>query len=201
MIDKTIVLEGYGIRLEPLHARHMAELREACDDPALWEHTFSASPFGSDESASAWLASMRDNPRYLTFAVIDAASGSAIGSTSFLDVEPAHRKLEIGWTFLASRYWRTHVNTACKRLLMGYAFEDWGAIRVQFKAEAKNARSRRAIERIGATFEGVFRNFRIKADGEIRDTSFYSVIDSEWPAVRARLAGQLNAGSTAKEHA
>jgi N-acetyltransferase len=200
VIDRTIVLEGYGVRLEPLAPHHLPELRAACHDPALWEHTFSVSPFGSDEDAAEWLRAMNENPRYRTFAVIDAPVGRAIGSTSFLDIEMAHRKLEIGWTFLATAYWRTHVNKACKRLLLGYAFEEWGAIRVQLKAEAKNARSRRAVEAIGATFEGVFRNFRIRPNGEIRDTSFYSVIDSEWPGVRARLTGQLNARSLAQEH-
>ena len=201
MIDRTIVLEDYGVRLEPLAARHLPELRASCHEPALWEYTFGDSPFGTDADAAAWLDTMTQNPRILAFAIVNAADGTTIGSTSFLDIEEAHRKLEIGWTFLARRYWRTHVNTACKRLLLAYAFERCGVLRVQFKAEAKNRRSRQAIARIGATFEGVLRNFRIRPDGEIRDTSFYSVIASEWPGVRARLNERLATRNEHLEHA
>jgi RimJ/RimL family protein N-acetyltransferase len=201
VIDRNIVLEGYGVRLEPLASRHIPELRASCHEPALWEYTFGDSPFGSDAGAAAWLDAMTHDPKIHAFAVIDAGDGATIGSTSFLDIDEAYRKLEIGWTFLATRYWRTHVNTACKRLLLAYAFENCDAVRVQFKAEAKNRRSRQAIARIGATFEGVLRNFRIRPDGEIRDTSFYSVIASEWPGVRARLTERLSARSERLEHA
>ncbi|HTA39126.1 MAG TPA: GNAT family N-acetyltransferase [Candidatus Acidoferrales bacterium] len=198
MIDPTIVLEGYGVRLEPLEERHLPALRADCHDPALWELTFSDSPFGDDAGAKAWLQASLEDPKMHAFAIVDASTGATIGSTRYLDIEPAHRKLEIGWTFLAPRYWRSHVNTACKLLLMEYAFEKCGALRMQFKAEAKNWRSRRALEGIGATCEGVLRNFRIRPDGEIRDTSFYSVIVQEWPAVRARLEQRLNARSGAE---
>jgi RimJ/RimL family protein N-acetyltransferase len=201
VIETTLVLEGYGVRLEPLAQRHLPDLRAACHDRALWELVFGDSPFGDDASANAWLSAALADPKTVAFAIVDAATGAAIGSTRYFDIEPAHRKLEIGWTFIAPRYWRTHVNTACKLLLMGYVFEEWGAVRVQFKAEAINARSRAALAGIGAIFEGVLRNFRIRPDGEIRDTSFYSVIEPEWPAVRARLIGRLAAGSERLEHA
>jgi N-acetyltransferase len=191
VIDSTIAFEGYGVALEPLERRHLPDLRERCHDPALWRFTFSDSPFGDDASANAWLEAARRDPKTVAFAILDAPTGAAIGSTRYFDIERAHRKLEIGWTFLAPSYWRTHVNAACKLLLMRYAFEEWNAVRVQFKAEAKNARSRRALAGIGATFEGVLRNFRIRPDGEIRDTSFYSVIAPEWPGVRARLTARL----------
>jgi RimJ/RimL family protein N-acetyltransferase len=188
-----LILEGYGVRLEPLARHHLKELRTGCHDPALWEFTFSDSPFESDASAEAWLAAALADSKTLLFSVVDVASGATIGSTRFFDIEPAHRKLEIGWTFLTPVYWRSHVNTACKLLLMEFAFEQWNASRVQFKAEALNLRSRRALEGIGATLEGVLRNFRIRSDGEIRDTSFYSVIAQEWPAVRTRLIARLGA--------
>lgn len=200
VIDANIVLEGYDVRLEALEERHLPALRAQCHDPALWEFTFGDSPFADDASASAWLRAAREDPKMHAFAIIDTTTGATIGSTRFLEIEPAHRKLEIGWTFLAPRYWRTHVNTACKLLLMRYAFEECNAVRMQFKAEAKNLRSRRALEGIGATCEGVLRNFRIRPDGEIRDTSFYSVIAPEWPAVRARLEQRLNARSNVNGH-
>jgi RimJ/RimL family protein N-acetyltransferase len=194
VIDTDFTLEGYGVRLEPLAARHLPELRASCHDPALWEQTFSGSPFGDDASAHAWLAAALDDPKTVAFAIVDAETGETIGSTRYFDIEPAHRKLEIGWTFLAPNRWRTHANTACKVLLLRHAFEEWNAVRVQFKAEAKNARSRRALEGIGATFEGVLRSYRTRPDGEIRDTSFYSVIAAEWPAVQERLTRRLAAG-------
>ncbi len=195
MIDPTVVLEGHNVRLEPLEERHLPALRADCHDPALWEFTFSGSPFADDASAKAWLQAAADDPKMHAFAIVDTSTGATIGSTRYLEIEPAHRKLEIGWTFLATPYWRSHVNTACKLLLMGYAFEERGAVRMQFKAEAKNQRSRQALEGIGATCEGVLRNYRIRPDGEIRDTSFYSVIDQEWPAVRTRLEQRLSARS------
>jgi RimJ/RimL family protein N-acetyltransferase len=200
VIDASIVLQGYGVRLEPLALRHVPELRASCHDARLWEYTFSDSPFGNEANAITWLQAALRDPKTLAFAIVDASTGATIGSTRFFEIEEAHRKLEIGWTFLAVPYWRTHVNAACKRLLMGYAFDRWNAIRVQFKAEAKNKRSRAALEGIGATFEGVLRNFRIRPDGEIRDTSFYSVIAPEWPSVRARLTERLSARSDRIEH-
>lgn len=195
MIDANIVLEGNDVRLEALEERHLFALRAECHDPALWEFTFGDSPFGSDASARAWLTAARENPAMHAFAVVDTTTGATIGSTRYLEIDPTHRKVEIGWTFLAPRYWRSRVNAACKLLLMGYAFEECGVVRVQFKAEAKNLRSRRALDGIGATCEGVLRNFRIRPDGEIRDTSFYSVIAHEWPAVRAQLERRLSARS------
>jgi N-acetyltransferase len=200
VIDANLVLEGYGVRLEALDARHLPALRAECHDPALWEFTFSGSPFGDDTEADAWIRAAREDPKTQAFAILDGSNGATIGSTRYFEIEPAHRKLEIGWTFVATPYWRSHVNTACKLLLMRYAFEEWNAVRVQFKAEAKNSRSRRALEGIGATCEGVMRNFRIRTDGEIRDTSFYSVIAPEWPAVRTRLERRLSARSEVRTH-
>jgi RimJ/RimL family protein N-acetyltransferase len=200
VIDASIVLEGYNVRLEALEARHLPELRAECHGPALWEFTFGDSPFVDEASARVWLRAAQEDPKMHAFAVIDTSTGATIGSTRYLEIEPAHRKLEIGWTFLATPYWRSHVNTACKLLLMRYAFDEWNAVRVQFKAEAKNLRSRRALEGVGATCEGVLRNFRIRPDGEIRDTSFYSVIAPEWPAVRTRLEHRLSARSEVQDH-
>lgn len=199
MNERDIVLEGFGVRLEPAGAQHLQDLRELCNDPVLWQYTFSDSPFTGESSARAWLQAMRSDPRTLGFAVLDEA-GRAIGSTRYFDIEPPHRKLEIGYTFLAQPYWRTHVNTACKLLLLSHAFEQWRCVRVQFKAEAGNLRSRSALEGIGATFEGTLRNYRIRPDGEQRSTSFYSIIDTEWPKVRDFLRERLAKGPALAKH-
>lgn len=194
MIDLARVLDGPRVRLEAVERRHLADLRKNCADPALWALVFGDNPFLTDDDTEAWFADATAGGDRLAFAIVDKATGEAIGSTRFADVQPAHRKLEIGWTFIAQRYWRTHVNTECKYLLLEYAFERWGALRVQLKAEAINTRSRNAILRIGATFEGTLRSFRIKPQtGEVRDTSFYSIIAPEWPPVKERLAALLDA--------
>lgn len=193
MIDKDLTLEGDRIRLEPLTLGHVPELRRTCAGPALWEHTFSTNPFLCDEDASAWASAAIDAPDTVAFVVVDKATGKIAGSTRFFEIVPAYRKLEIGWTFIATEYWRTHVNTEMKFLLMRYAFESWNAIRVQLKAEARNVRSRAAIARLGATFEGTLRNFRIHADGSRRDVSYYSVLDTEWPILKERLLSSMHA--------
>lgn len=194
MIDPELILEGPRVRLEPIARLHLSMLRANCDDPALWELVFGSNPFLTNTDVETWFADASAGGDRLAFAIIDKPSGEVIGSTRYADIQPQHRKLEIGWTFIAQSHWRTHVNTECKYLLLEYAFERWNAERVQFKAEAINMRSRNAIAGIGATYEGTLRSFRIKPEtGEIRDTSFYSIIRPEWPAVKARLAGRLHA--------
>lgn len=187
MIPKDLVLEGERVRLEPLTPAHLHQLVAACNDDALWEFTFRANLFAQEETAKRLIADAIEDPHTVAFVVVDKATNTVIGSTRYFDIEEQHRKLEIGWTFIARSHWRTHVNTECKLLLLRYAFETWNAARVQLKAEAVNQRSRNAILRLGATHEGTFRNFRIKPDGTKRDTAFYSIIDDEWPAVRERL--------------
>ena len=187
MIDRELTLEGFGVRLEPLSEGHLLELAARCNDECLWELPYSLNPFTTDADARKWLETALTLPNSVPFAIRDIETGETIGSTRYLDIEPANRKLEIGWTFLQPDRWRTHVNTACKFLLLRHAFESGGCLRVQFKAEAVNLHSRRAIERIGATFEGVLRKFRTRANGEVRDTSVYSVLDTEWPAVKTKL--------------
>lgn len=186
-MQHTITLQGHQVHLEPLAAAHLPALRELGNDPALWEFTYGTNPFTSGERAQAWLANVLADPEMQAFAIIDERSGAVAGSTRYLEISQEHRKLEIGWTFLGRKFWRTHVNTAAKLLLLQYAFEHWHAVRVQFKAEAVNRRSHCAILRLGATHEGTLRNFRIRATGEVRDTSFYSVIDREWPMIKERL--------------
>lgn len=189
-MDERIELETDRVRLEPLSAHHLDDLIRNANDPALWEFTYGTNPFGSRAEAEAWLHDAL-TCGHVAFAVVDRETGEAIGSTRYLDIAPEHRKLEIGYTFIAKRYWRTHVNTHCKFLLLQYAFERWNAQRVQLKGEAINLRSRAAMERIGATYEGTLRNFRIHPNGELRSVSFYSILAPEWPAVKSRLTDQI----------
>ena len=193
VIERTLLLEGEGVRLEPLHARHLPALRECANDPGLWEYTFGENPFTNDADAREWLDRALRTSDAFAFAVVDKRTGSIAGSTRYIEIVPEYRKLEIGWTFLSRRYWRTRVNTEMKFLMMRHAFEACSAIRVQLKAEAVNKRSRAAIARLGATYEGTMRNFRIRpSDGSIRSVSYYSVTDREWPMVKERLLSFLD---------
>lgn len=192
-MDKDLVLQGESVRLEPLSAAHLPALLATANDPALWEYTFGANPFTTEADAKRWLHQAQETPDVVAFAVIDKRTNTLAGSTRYLDISQEHRKLEIGWTFISQPFWRTHVNTEMKFLLFRHAFERWNALRVQLKAEAVNRRSRAAILRLGATYEGTLRNFRIRpADGSIRDVSFYSVTNDEWPTVKERLLSFLD---------
>lgn len=196
MLERDFVLEGQRVRLEPVADRHRDGIRHAGNDPAIWEFTYQRNPFTTHDDATAWFRAALPGASHLAFAVIDKHSGDVVGSTRFLDIEPQHRKLEIGYTFLARDLWRTGINVECKYLLLRHAFEAWNATRVQLKANALNARSRTAMERLGATFEGVLRNFRIQpVTGELSSVAMYSIIDEEWPRVRSRLESRLYANS------
>jgi RimJ/RimL family protein N-acetyltransferase len=128
----------------------------------------------------------------LPFALIEKATGRAIGSTRYGNIDRTHRRAEIGWTWVALEWQRTAVNTEAKYLLLRHAFETLGCIRVELKTDSLNERSRAAILRIGAQEEGTFRNHMITASGRIRHTAYFSIVDSEWPAVKARLESLLN---------
>jgi len=191
-IDRSLTLEGARTRLEPLGPWHLSSLTQRCRDEALWEFTFPHNPFTKDADAKDWLDSALSSPDHVAFAIIDTATKAVVGSTRYCDIQPLHRKVEIGGTFIALDHWGTHLNAECKYLLLRHAFECAGALRVGFKAEAINSRSRAALERIGATYEGTLRSFRIRSGtGEVRDTSFYSIIATAWPAIKTRLQERL----------
>jgi RimJ/RimL family protein N-acetyltransferase len=194
--ERNIILETDRVRLEPLTDRHLPSLIAAGNDPRIWELTYNSNPFTSDAETRAWFEFAIDSSDKITFAIVDKASGTAIGSTRLFDIEPAHRKMEIGWTWIAQRFWRTHVNTESKYLLLRHAFETWHANRVQLKGEAINLRSRNAMTGIGATYEGTLRAYRVHPSGDIRDTSFYSIIAPEWPDVKSRLEARLHGHTT-----
>lgn len=188
-----IVLEGKFVRLEPLGFHHVPDLTIAGHDKNIWRYMLYGYP-DSEEKMRAWVEDMLQRQAHgtdLPFAVIFKETGRAIGATRYLDIRPEHRGLEIGGTWYGVTYQRTVVNTECKYLLLRHAFENLRCIRVQFKADSRNERSIRALERIGAVREGVLRNHMILADGTIRHSVYFSILDSEWPTVKARLEGWI----------
>lgn len=191
---QPVVLEGTHARLEPLRSEHVPGLFAAGrQDPELWRY-MTVPPPQSEADVRAWveqaLAQQADGTD-LPFAIVARADGRVAGSTRYMDIRRAHRGLEIGWTWLGPEWRRTPLNTECKYLLLRHAFEALGALRVQLKTDGRNERSQQAIARIGAQYEGTLRRHTVLHDGFVRDSVYYSVIDTEWPRVKAHLEAQL----------
>lgn len=184
-----VTLTGRYVRLEPLSEAHVPGLAAIGLDESIWEHMLYGA-VRSEEDIRRWVGDILSRPD-LPFAVIHLASGQVAGATRYLNIQPEHRGLEIGGTWYGRAFQRTAVNTESKYLLLRYAFETLGCIRVQFKADLRNLRSQQAIERIGAKREGVLRNHMILPDGRYRDSVFFSILDTEWAGVKARLEGML----------
>ncbi len=186
---RPIVLEGDRVRLEPLDLEHAVALFEAGSDAAIWAY-MPRPVFRDLADCQEWIAQTRaemESTESVAFAIHSIAHDRAVGSTRLFDFDRASRGLEIGWTWLGTPYQRTAINTEAKFLLLRHAFEDLEARRVQLKTDARNLASQRAIERLGASREGVLRRQRLVWDGCVRDTVYYSIIDTEWPEVKARL--------------
>jgi len=186
-----ITLTGNHVRLEPMSEVHVPGLTAAgAGDESIWEHML----YGDVQTEADMLAWLRDilSRSDLPFAVVHLESGRVAGATRYLNIASEHRGLEIGGTWYGLEFQRTAVNTECKYLLLQYAFETLGCIRVQFKTDSRNVRSQRAIERIGAKYEGVLRNHMILPDGRYRDSVFFSIIDTEWSDVKKQLEIKLN---------
>jgi RimJ/RimL family protein N-acetyltransferase len=171
---------------------HLPDLERVAFDPPIWQWTI----MGPQDAAGLrrWVETALASAEAGTerpFATIDLASGRAIGSSRFMSIVPEHLRLEIGWTWLGTAFQRTGFNREAKLLQLTHAFEDLGANRVEFKTHSRNERSRAALAGIGATFEGVFRRHTIMPDGSIRDSAWFSVISTEWPAVKAALQSGL----------
>lgn len=184
---EPVTLDDAFVRLEPLAERHREPLRAAGNDPDLWRF---ANVNLDNTDFDAWMAHRFkeiEQAGEMTFAVFDKSSRSYVGSTSYLAFVPAHKRVEIGWTWYAKSAWVSAVNPACKRLLFAHGFDQLGLNRIELKLDANNARSFAAIKKLGATFEGVHRSHMVRPDGRLRDSAWFSVIAPEWPAVRATL--------------
>lgn len=189
---QPITLEGQHVRLEPLSLDHLNRLCTIGLDQNLWQCTVTQIQSGTDlqryiETALA----QQDAGTALPFATIEQASGKIVGSTRYGNIDSNNRRVEIGWTWIASPWQRTGINTEAKYLMLRHAFETMGCIRVELKTDALNERSRRAILRLGAQEEGILRQHVITQHGRIRDTIYYSILVDEWPAVRTRLEARL----------
>jgi RimJ/RimL family protein N-acetyltransferase len=189
MTLQPVILEGRLVRLEPLAADHIPDLLHAARDERIWQYMFYGN-LAEREPMEAFIHNairQRDLGTDLPFAVIHNATGKAIGSTRFRDICLKHMKLEIGGTWYASEYQRSGVNLECKYLLMRHAFETFGTLRVQFKTDIRNTRSRQSLEKLGAVQEGILRRSAIMPDGLVRDTAVYSILDTEWGMVKQGL--------------
>lgn len=199
MLEFTpITLTGERVRLVPISPEHAEGLLAAGQSPEIWPYM--PYPVDTEEAVHTFISIAQNNQeagKDLVYTIFDQETGRIVGSTRYLDIIPADRGLEIGWTWLSPTVWRSRVNSECKYLLLRQAFESLGCIRVQFKADARNVRSCTAIERIGAVREGTLRNHRILLDGYFRDSAYFSVLDREWPEVKQRLEGFLKQGGNA----
>ncbi len=191
---QPVVLEGRYVRLEPLSREHLDGILAAGSYDDLWMWT-TVRPEGRegfarfiDTALEAFAAGTE-----LPFTTIDRASGEIVGCTRYLNIERASRRLEIGWTWITPRMQRTYVNTEAKYLQLRHCFEELGCLRVELKTDRRNEKSRNAMLRIGAQFEGVFRKHQLTQGGINRDTAWFSIIDDEWPDVKARLEAMLDA--------
>ncbi len=185
----TPTLEGRIVRLEPLAAAHADDLWEASRDPRVWRWLPIVQPQAREEW-SDWMNGALERTTAgieLAFATVLRATGRPVGSTRYLALRPEHRSLEIGWTWLAPSAWGTGANAEAKLLQLEHAFDVLGCRRVEFKTDARNERARAALAGLPARFEGIHRRHMLVRDGVNRDSAWYSVVDDEWPDVRAEL--------------
>ncbi len=190
---KPVVLTGKHVRLEPMSEEHVPRLAEIGVGQTFWDFMLYGNMNSVDDMRN-WVLDIlarAEKGTDLPFVAIHLASGRVAGATRYLNIVAKDRGLEIGGTWYGLEFQRTPVNTECKYLLLQHAFETLGCIRVQLKTDLRNERSQKAIERLGAAREGVLRNHMILPDGRYRDSVFYSILDTEWPAVKKRLEGML----------
>jgi RimJ/RimL family protein N-acetyltransferase len=192
---KPVTLEGQHVRLEPLARDHLGGLIAAGAFPEIWTW-LSVRPSGPDGFLN-WLEtalSAQAAGTELPFTTVDRASGEIVGSTRYLNIDPPSRRLEIGWTWITPRMQRTYVNTEAKYLQLKHCFEVLGCRRVELKTDARNEKSRQAMLRIGAQFEGIARKQMLTFDGTNRDNAWFAFVDEDWPTVKGRLEAMLRRG-------
>lgn len=188
-------LEGRVVALEPVEPRHEEALWEAAQDPRVW--TITSSDVGANrQEFDTWWRQLRDAfaaGHEVPFATVERASGRVVGSTRFLTLRPEHSGVEIGHTWLRSELWETGANVEAKLLMLEHAFERCGCMRVEFKTDARNERSRKAMEALPARFEGIFRKHMYVRGGDVRNSAYYAIVDDDWPTVKANLERRLEA--------
>ncbi len=190
---QPVTLSGRGVELVPLALEHVAGLRAAAADGELWNLRITSVP--EPDQTQAYIEDAlkgREAGHRFAFAVRDAATGTVLGSSSYHDILPAVKRVEIGYTWYAARCQRTHINTTCKLLLLSHAFDTLGCHVVGWRTDNFNHASQRAIERLGARKDGVIRGHALRRDGTIRDTVMYSLRSGEWPEVKAQLLYMLD---------
>ena len=188
MVDLP-TLSNNGIILKPLMLTHANDLAQACQDGELWKINETSVP--EPDKIIDYINTAHSMPDRKAFVVIDESNGKAIGATSFHDILPTSKRLEIGYTWYAKSYWRTHVNTICKLMLLTYIFETLEYQTVGWRTDIDNHRSQQAIERLGAKKDGVIRGNRVRRDGVISDTVMYSMSKDEWPKHKTKLIEKL----------
>jgi RimJ/RimL family protein N-acetyltransferase len=188
---QPVVLEGPTLRLEPLRREHAALLWPEAADLEIFRHTLESPRDASPEAFEDWIRHCATIPASALWTLFLKATGKAVGVSGYLEIRPPHRGLEIGRTWIARSHQGSRVNPESKYLLLRHAFEGLGAVRVQLKTDLNNLRSQRAIEKLGATREGVLRKYQIRSNGYIRDSVIYSILAEEWPEVKAGLEARL----------
>ena len=196
-VEHPLILTGDKVKLVPLEEAHFDEINSLAKEKAIWQY----SPVGVDgmdsEKLTAFLYDSifkRNSGERYPFVIIDKPTGKIAGCTIYHTLKPENKTLEIGATWLHPIYWSAGINTECKYLLLTHCFETLGTMRVQLKANDNNPRSRKAIEKIGAKFEGILRKDKILEDGSIRNAAYYSIVDDEWPEVKLNLQRLLGNG-------
>ena len=191
---EPVALEGQFVRLEPMSLGHHAGLSAVGLDPEIWRYTLGV--VKTPEEMRAYMddaLKLQQSGTTLPFVTIERSSGRVVGSTRFGNYDPANRRIEIGWTWIAPPWQRTAINTEAKYLMLSHAFERLGCVRVELKTDVLNTPSRKAMLRIGAKEEGVLRKHSLVWNGRYRDSIYYSILDDEWPGVKQELEKMLTA--------
>ncbi len=189
---EPVALDGERVRLEPMRRDHLDALAEAGRHEELWQWTRTKAT--TKETMSEYLEAAlveAESGSALPFVTIDKSSATVVGSTRFGNIDPVNRRAEIGWTWISPPFQRSYVNSEAKYLMLRHAFDVWDCVRVELKTDVLNEKSRNAMIRLGAVEEGVLRRHVLTYSGRFRDTIYYSILDHEWPAVRARLEARL----------